>query len=50
MDISIINDKSGCRAMFYFEGHIYTVYGDTPRDAKKKAELQIRALKGEALF
>ena len=50
MEISIINDKSGCRAMFYYKGHIYTVYADTPREAKKKAELEMLALKGEALL
>ena len=50
MDISIINDKSGCRAMFYYKGKIYTCYGNTPREARLKAELEIKVLKGEALF
>lgn len=50
MEISIINDKSGCRAMFYYKGHIYTCYGETPREARIKAQLEITHLKGESLL
>lgn len=50
MEISIINDKSGCRAMFYYKGHIYTCYGNNPREARLNAELELKSLKGEALF
>ena len=50
MEISIINDKAGCRAMFYYKGHIYTFYGNTPKEARLKAESEIKVLRGESLF
>ena len=50
MDIQIINDKNGCRAMFYYKGHIYTCYGANPREAKLYADVKISQLKGETLF
>ena len=50
MDISIIDNKSGCRAIFYYKGKVYTCYANTPKEARIKAELKLKTLKGEALF
>ena len=45
MEISIIHDKFGYRAMFYYNGQIYSFDGKTAREARKKAQSQIDYLK-----